>query len=137
MIEAHGKSDDVEMGSERSFGFVFAAVFAIIGCWPFIRSEGPHWWALAVAAAFVGVALVRPNVLRPLNVLWFKFGLLLSRIVTPVVMALVYATTIVPTGYILRLKGKNLLNLNREPGKTSYWLARDPGPGPNSMKRQF
>jgi hypothetical protein len=138
MIEAHGKSDDVEMGSERSFGFVFAAVFAIIGCWPLISSETPRWWALAIAVAFLPVALVRPGVLRPLNILWFKFGLLLSRIVTPVVMALVYVLTIIPTGLIMRLRRKNLLDLNPTPNKTSYWVVRErPGPGPDTMKRQF
>jgi hypothetical protein len=130
--------DGVEMGSERSFGFVFAAVFAIIGCWPLIRSDAPHWWALAVAAVFLAVALVRPSVLRPLNILWFKFGLLLGRIVTPIVMALIYVTTIIPTGYILRLRGKNLLGVTPDRGKTSYWVVRDrPGPARDTMKRQF
>jgi hypothetical protein len=131
--------DGVEMGSERSFGIVFAVVFAVIGFWPLIvRTDAPHWWALAAAVVFFALAMARPIVLRPLNILWFRFGLLLGRIVTPVVMALVYVTTIIPTGLILRLKGTNLLGLTRDPQKASYWVERDrPGPGSDTMKRQF
>jgi hypothetical protein len=138
MIETRHQDDDVEMGSERGFGIVFAVVFAIIALWPLIHWEAPRLWAAAIAAIFLAIAFVRPALLRPLNVLWFKFGLLLSKIVTPVIMALVYATTVVPTGFLLRLKGKNLLGLKRDPDTKSYWVTREsPGPSPGTMKRQF
>jgi hypothetical protein len=138
MIETRHQNDDVEMGSERGFGIVFAVVFAIIALWPLIHWEVPRLWATAIAVIFFAIALIRPALLRPLNIVWFKFGLLLSKIVTPVIMALVYVTTVVPTGMLLRLKGKNLLGLKRDPDKTSFWVVRDaPGPVPGSMKRQF
>jgi predicted membrane metal-binding protein len=137
MTEPLNKHHDVEMGSDRSFGFVFAAVFAIIALWPLVRGAGPHWWAAAVAAVFLVVALLRPRLLHPLNYVWFRFGLLLSAVVTPIVMALLYVTTMVPMGIILRLRGKDLLGLKREPERTSYWIKREPGPEPGTMKRQF
>jgi hypothetical protein len=138
MIEPNKDSDHVEMGSERGFGTVFAVVFAIIALWPLIRGEAPRLWATAIGVAFLAVALVRPAWLRPLNIAWFKFGLLLSAIVTPVVLALIYVTTIIPTGLILRLRRKNLLGLERDADAASYWIERErPGPAQGTMKRQF
>ena len=131
------KEHEVEMGSDRGFGLVFAVVFAIIALWPLMRGEYPRLWATIIALAFLLVALVRPQLLHPLNIVWFRFGLLLGAVVTPVVMALLYVTTIIPTGIILRLRGKDLLSLKREPERTSYWITREPGPEPGTMKRQF
>ncbi len=126
------------MGSERSFGRVFAIAFAIIGFWPLIRGGAPHLWALLAAAAFLTLAYLRPAVLRPLNVIWFRLGLLLGAVVTPIVMGLLYMTTFVPTSVILRLAGRDLLGLEREPDRASYWVTRDPpGGGQSTMKRQF
>ena len=138
MIEPPGKHRDIEMGSERSFGQVFAVAFTVIGLWPLIRGGAPHLWALLIAAAFLTLAYLLPAVLRPLNVIWFRLGLLLGAVVTPVVMGLLYVTTFVPTSLILRLAGRDLLGLEREPGRASYWVARDPSGGAQStMKRQF
>ncbi len=138
MIEPPGKHQDIEMGSERSFGRVFAIAFAVIGFWPLIRGGAPHLWALLAAAAFLTLAYLRPAVLRPLNVIWFRLGLLLGAIVTPIVMGLLYVTTFVPTSLILRLAGRDLLGLEREPDRASYWVTRDPpGGGQSTMKRQF
>jgi saxitoxin biosynthesis operon SxtJ-like protein len=138
MIEPPGKHQDIEMGSERSFGRVFAIAFTVIGLWPVIRGGAPHLWALLIAAAFLALAYLLPAVLRPLNVIWFRLGLLLGAVVTPVVMGLLYVTTFVPTSLILRLAGRDLLGLEREPGRASYWVARDPpGGGQSTMKRQF
>ena len=138
MIEPPGKHQDIEMGSERSFGHVFAIAFTVIGLWPLIRGGASHLWALLTAAALLTLAYLRPAVLRPLNVIWFRLGLLLGAVVTPVVMGLLYATTFVPTSLILRLAGRDLLGLEREPDRVSYWVARDPpGGGQSTMKRQF
>jgi hypothetical protein len=137
MIEPPGKQD-IEMGSERSFGRAFAVAFTVIGLWPLIRGGAPHLWALLTAAAFLALAYLRPAVLRPLNVIWFRLGLLLGAVVTPVVMGLLYVTTFVPTSLILRLAGRDLLGLERDPDRASYWIARDPpGGGQSTMKRQF
>jgi hypothetical protein len=131
------KDHDVEIGSDRGFGFVFAAVFAIIALWPLLYGNYPRLWATIVALAFLLAALARPRLLHPLNIVWFRFGLLLGTVITPIVMALLYVTTIVPIGIILRLRGKDLLGLKREPERQSYWIKREPGPEPGTMKRQF
>ena len=138
MIDGAKTHDDVEMPSERNFALVFAGFFAIVGCWPLIHGHGLRLWALAIAAVFLVLGLWRPSLLRPLNVGWFKLSLLLAKIVTPIVMGLLYVTTIIPTSLILRLGGKDLLGLAPQPGRNSYWIIRKPpGPEAGSMKRQF
>jgi hypothetical protein len=94
-------------------------------------------WTTAVAVAFLAAALVKPSVLRSLNILWMKLGLLLHRVVKPIVMGLLFFGTIWPTGLVMRLRGKDLLRLKREPASNSYWIARPPGPAPETMKDQF
>ncbi len=128
----------VVVGSERAFGIVFACVFAIIAGWPLLRGTAPRWWAVALAAAFLGAALVAPRALRPLNLLWFRFGILLHHVVNPVIMGLLFFVAIVPTAVVLKLRGKDLLRLKRDPSATSYWIVREPpGPAPGSMSKQF
>ena len=88
--------------------------------------------------ALVAFALVRPSMLHPLNVAWMKLGLLLGRVVTPIVMLLVFVVAVLPTGLVVRAMGKDLLLLKRAPTKSSYWIRRDPpGPPPESLKDQF
>ena len=89
-------NETVKGSSDRSFGLVFAAVFTIIGLWPLISSSGVRWWSLAIALVFAGVAFARPSLLAPLNLLWTKFGLLLNRIVSPLVMGLLFFVVITP-----------------------------------------
>ena len=126
------------MGSNRSFGLVFAVFFAIIGLWPAIHAAPVRWWALAVAAAFAGVAFLAPRLLQPLNRLWFAFGMLLHHVVNPIVMAAMFYCAILPTALLLRALGKDLLRLKRDPGAASYWIPRQPpGPEAGSMKKQF
>src|SRR5205807_9470528 len=124
--------------SDRGFGLVFAAVFSIIGCWPLVHGQLPRWWALAVAAGFAAVALVRPQILHPLNRVWLLIGQLLHKIVSPLVMGLVFFTVVTPTGWIMRLRGKDTLSLRRRPDLKTYWIKRDPAlPESETMKRQF
>ena len=128
----------VSVGSNRSFGIVFAIVFAIVAAWPIMSGKPPRLWAAAVALAFVGVAFAAPHWLGPLNRIWFRLGLLLHHVVNPVVMGLIYFTTVLPTGYLLRALGKDVLRLRRDPVADSYWIVRrPPGPEPGSMSRQF
>lgn len=128
----------VKMGPERGFGFVFAAFFALIagiGWWH--DSARAPWW-LAVAAAFLLAALLAPQVLRPLNRLWFRFGMLLNAIVSPLVLGMMFFLTITPTGWLMRLCGARPLNLKFDRAAGSYWIKRDPpGPAPESLKNQF
>src|SRR5262245_16761052 len=121
--------------SERSFGMVFAGVFAIIGTWPLLRGHEPRLWALPLAALFLLAGLFTPNLLRPLNVLWTRFGAVLHHIVAPLVMGAVFFLVVVPVAMIIRRFGKDPLRLKPA---NSNWIEREPpGPDPQSMKQQF
>ena len=136
--ERLAQDETVEIGSDRGFGIVFAVVFTAIGLFPLIRCEPPRGWSLAIAGAFLAVTLVKPAWLAPLNTLWFRFGLLLQRVVHPIVLAVIYFAVVTPTGLIMRALGKDPLRLRFDPDATSYWIPRDPpGPEPESMKNQF
>jgi len=116
---------------------VFAGVFALIGCWPLIHWVQPRWWALGLSAAFAVVALVRPDILHPLNRAWLAFGRLMHRVVSPLVMGLVFFLVVTPTGWIMRLRGKDVLSLKLRRDLDSYWTVREASPDPASMKNQF
>lgn len=132
------REDDVKIGSERSFGLVFAAVGAVLGGLGFWKGWPSTWFWIAFGAVFLVVALVAPAMLRPLNRLWFRFGLLLNAIISPLVMGLLFYTTIFPLGLVMRLAGKDLLRLKRDTTAESYWIRREPpGPAPETMKNQF
>ena len=136
--ERLAQDETVAIGSDRGFGIVFAVVFTAIGLFPLIRGEPPRGWSLAIAGAFLAVTLVKPAWLAPLNTLWFRFGLLLQRVVHPIVLAVIYFAVVTPTGLIMRALGKDPLRLRFDPDATTYWIARDPpGPEPESMKNQF
>jgi hypothetical protein len=95
-------------------------------------------WALGIAAAFFLAALLMPAVLAPLNRLWFKFGMLLHRVVSPLVMGMLFYVVVTPIGLLMRLFGKRPLNLEFETAETSYWILRQPpGPAPETIKNQF
>ena len=133
---AHGRK--VEMGSDRSFGLVFATVFAIVALLPLKSGGEPRLWAAAVAAAFLVVSFSCPRVLKPLNRLWFLVGMALHHVVTPVVMGLLFFLTVTPIALIMRALGKDPLRLKRDNAAASYWILRQPpGPQPDSMRRQF
>ena len=137
-LEPQIESEAVKAGSDRSFGLVFATVFAVYGGWPLWSGSAPRYWAIAIACAFLAAAVFLPWTLRPLNALWLKFGALLHRVVTPVVMGVVFFATVVPTGLIMRALGKDPLRLKRDREATSYWIERQPpGPDPQTMIRQF
>ena len=127
-----------KMGSERNFGLVFAAVFAIIGLLPLLRADKVHLWSLATAAIFLAAALMAPRALAPLNRVWFRLGILLGKVVTPLVMGVLYFVVVTPVGFLMRLFGKDPLRLEREPAAKSYWIERSPpGPVRGSLKDQF
>lgn len=123
--------------SDRTFGLVmagFLALIALINSW----HAGRLWpWELALAVLLLAAALIKPSVLHPLNRLWMKLGLLLHMIVNPIVMGLLFFGTIWPTGIVMRMRGRDLLRLKREPAANSYWIAREPGPRPETMRDQF
>ena len=128
---AHGSSD-------RSFGFVFTGVFLVIGLAPLLHDRPMRIWSLAVAAAFLAVALVRASLLAPLNRLWTRFGLLLHKVVNPIVMGVIFYLAITPFGLAMRLIGKDPLRRGFDRTAPSYWIDRTPpGPAPQSMSHQF
>ena len=131
----YSHNHEIKMGSERNFGLVFCAFFLIVGLLPVFSGGAPRIWAVLVALAFAALALLRPKVLAPLNRLWFRFGLLLGKIVAPIVLSLVYFLTVVPTGMVMRLLGKDPLRRKLDPSATSYWIERETPVG--SMRNQF
>ena len=124
-----------EQSSEKSFGVVFAIVFLIVALYPLLTSAGLRSWALVVSIIFFLLAFIAPKVLVFPNKLWFKFGLLIGSIVAPIVMAFVYFVTVLPTGLIMRLLGKDLLKQKLDKNSKSYWVKRSEPMG--SMKNQF
>ena len=122
-------------GSERSFGIVFSIVFLIIALYPLSDSQTPHLWAVIVSTIFLLLAFLVPKTLSLPNKLWFKFGILLGSIIAPIVMILVYVISILPTGLIMRLLGKDLLQQKLDKNAKSYWIDRKEPIG--SMKNQF
>lgn len=137
-IDPLSQAEQIRPGSDRSFGLVFAAVLAIVALWPLLGRDQPRWWALVAAAALVLIAVTKARLLRPLNYLWFRFGMLLARVVNPVVMGAVFFLCITPIALFMRGRNKDLLLLRWRRDDKSYWIAREPaGPAPESMKNQF
>ena len=136
--ESFERSDEVHGSSDRSFGVVFAVVFSVIGLLPLAFGSGVRVWALVLGTAFLLMALAIPRSLAPLNRLWLRFGLLLHRIVSPIVLGIMFYGVITPTGAIMRAFGKDLLRLRFDRSSRSYWVDRvPPGPPPESIKDQF
>jgi hypothetical protein len=132
------REDDIVGSSDRAFGLTLAAVFAVIGVVRLVLSHSYAGWWLGAAAVMLAFALAWPAALAPLNRLWLRLGLVLYKVVNPLVMGLVFFTTVVPIGLLMRALGKDPLRLRREPAAGSYWITREPpGPEPDTMKNQF
>jgi len=129
--------DAPKMSSERNFGLVFAAMFALLALSPLVHANQLRVWPLPIALFFLGAALLAPRVLAPLNRLWFWIGMLLGKVMTPVVMAALFFVTVTPVGIAMRLAGKDPLRLKRDPAAKSYWVGRSAQPTAESLKDQF
>ena len=124
----------IKISSNRSFGIVFCAFFLIVTLYPLINDEPIRYWSLIVSIIFLILGILNSNILSPLNKAWFKFGLFLGKIVSPIVMGIVFFAVVTPIALILKIMGKDLLNLKKSKIK-SYWIAKT---GPKSkMKNQF
>jgi hypothetical protein len=136
--ESFDRDEAVHGSSDRSFGFVFAAVFLAIALVPWAFGGRLQTWSLGVAAVFGVVALSAPRFLAPLNRLWLKLGLLLHRIVSPIVLGIMFFLVVTPIGLLMRAFGKDPLRLRFDRGAPTYWIPREPpGPPPDSFSDQF
>jgi len=128
--------EEVVGPSDRSFGVVFTVIFSLVGLLPLWRGAAPRWWAVGVALVFGLLALLWPRGLAPANRVWLRIGLLLHRIVNPVVMGVVFYLVVTPFGYMMRRRGKGFSELLRvDKGASTYWIARANGSSP--MNQQF
>ena len=108
----HIDSDKIKISSNRSFGLLFFVVFLIISLWPLTHEGSIRIWSVIISAVFLILGLINSKLLTPLNLLWFKFGMILGAIISPIVMGIVFFLVVTPTGLILRIMGKDLLNKN-------------------------
>ena len=126
--------DDVKVSSNRSFGVVFFIVFFIIAFYPLIYNGEIRIWSVIISLIFLILALLKSKILAPLNKLWFKFGIFLGKVVSPLIMGIIFFLVVTPIGLFMRFLGKDLLNLKYNKNKT-YWIEKK---GPKSkMKNQF
>ena len=125
---------DKNKSSNKSFGIVFFLVFLLIGVYPLINDDSIRIWSLIISLIFLILGLINSNILTPLNQIWFKFGILLGKIISPIIMGIIFFLVVTPTVLIMRILRKDLLNLKFNNSK-SYWIEKT---GPKSkMKNQF
>ncbi len=126
--------DDVKISSNRSFGIVFFIVFLLIALYPLIDKGEFRLWSLMISIIFFILGILNSKILTPLNKLWFKFGILLGKIVSPIILGIIFFFVVTPIGVLMRFFGKDVLNLKYNNNK-SYWIEKT---GPKSkMKNQF
>ena len=126
--------NDIKIGSNRSFGIVFFIVFLIISIYPLLNNETIRIWSLVISIIFLVLGLLNSKLLNPFNKIWFKFGLLLGKIISPIVMGIIFFFVVTPIAIFMKLLRKDLINLKFNNNST-YWIEKK---GPKSkMKNQF
>ena len=124
----------IKLPTNRNFGIVFSIVFLIIALWPLLKQNDLRLWSLSISGIFFVLGLLNSKLLAPLNKIWFKFGMLLGSFIAPIVMGIVFFLVVTPTGFIMKLLRKDLLNLKKNE-KETYWLDKDNSN--SSLKNQF
>ena len=127
-------SQNIKISLNKSFGIVFFLVFLIISIFPLFKDGNIRIWSLIIAIIFLILGLMNSKILTPLNKIWFKFGILLGNFISPIIMGLIFFTVVTPTSFIMKVFGKNLLNLKRT-DKKSYWIEKSTIK--SKMKNQF
>ncbi len=127
-------TEEVKLPSNRNFGFVFFVVFLIVAFYPLISGSNLRIWSLIISLIFLSLGLINSKTLTPLNKLWFKFGIFLGKIISPIIMGFIFFFVLTPTGLLLRIFNKDILKLKTNKDKT-YWIFKDNKN--NSMKNQF
>ena len=126
--------DDIKISSNKSFGIVFFLVFLLIAIYPLTHGGNIRIWSGMISLIFLVLGVLNSSILTPLNRIWFKFGIILGRTISPVIMGIIFFLVVTPTGLIMRILGKDILNLRYNTKKT-YWIEKT---GPKSkMKNQF
>ena len=123
-----------KIGSNRSFGIVFFAVFLIISLWPLLNNNEIRIWALVISIIFLILGVINSKILTPLNKLWFKFGIFLGNIISPIVMGIIYFAVVTPIALLLKIINKDVLSLKKTK-QASYWKNKEKYN--SSMKNQF
>jgi len=126
--------DEVKIGSNRSFGIVFFVVFLIIATFPLMNGDELRLWSLTISVVFLFLGLINSKILNPLNKLWFKFGIFLGKIISPLVMGIIFFLVVTPIGLLMRLLNKDLLKLKFN-NNSSYWIEKNELK--SKMKNQF
>ena len=124
----------IKIASNRSFGIVFFVVFLLISLWPILKNGDIRIWSLIISFIFLILGLLNSKLLNPLNILWFKFGILLGNIISPIVMGLIFFFVVTPISFILKIFGKDVLSLKKNDSNT-YW--KEKTNYKTSMKKQF
>ena len=126
--------EKIQISSNKSFGVVFFIVFLIIALYPMLKGQDLRLWSLIISLIFLILGIVNSTVLTPLNKIWFKFGILLGNIISPIVMAIVFFVVVTPTGIIMKILRKDLIGLKKN-NKNTYWIEKKAKM--TSMKNQF
>ena len=127
-------NNKIKISSNKSFGIVFFTVFFIISIWPLLSGNEIRYWSLVISVIFLILGIIKSRILTPLNKAWFKIGILLGNIISPIIMGIIFFLVVTPTSLIMRILGKDLLNLKKN-NKNSYWIEKK---NQNSrMKNQF
>ena len=125
----------MKKSSEKSFGILFGIVFLLISLWPLFSSNNLRLWSLTISLIFFIITFLKPEILKPLNSIWIKFGEILGKVVAPIVMGIVFFVVLTPISLIVRAFGKDLLGLKITDKKNSYWIRRKKDVG--TMDKQF
>ena len=125
---------DIKINSNRSFGVFFTFIFLIVAFWPLLNVGEVRAWSLLVSFVFLILGLLNSKILTPLNKLWFMFGIFLGNFISPIIMGIIFFFVVTPTGLIMRLFKKDLINLKKNNNKT-YWIEKKSIK--SSMKNQF
>ena len=126
--------DDIKISSNRSFGIVFFIVFLLIAIYPLVNQGEIRVWSILISLLFLILGIINSKILTPLNKVWFKFGIFLGKIISPIVMGLIFFLVVTPIAFLMRMLKKDLLNLKFNKN-SSYWIEKtDPK---STMKNQF
>ena len=129
------KKKEIKISSNKSFGIVFFVIFLVVALWPLINEGEIRIWSIVISIIFLFLGLINSKILTPLNKLWFRFGILLGNVFSPIAMGIIYFGVITPIGILMKLIGKDILNLKQNKKSSTYWIKKEKVI--SNMKNQF